>query len=368
MKALNSIISLFEEKDQSTLAKYAKLSGDEYYQAMLGFTYDISEQTAEYFSLFINHLVRSWKFDNNYVESKLVPEELSDIFNIAEDFIEGLGFEYHWNKKTLSDECLKEYQVFEEKLRKEGIEFSNIIINKAPNEMLDCLLDYGDYCEVFYFKNGEKKKLKTFNNKDKAKDYYRELLLAKPEYFLRKIHYKFEDDKVLAMHYAQVLNDEISYDILKNNIQLKDEKMAYDFSCFFWDMIDLVVEDYHANRTVAGVEPSDCEFLLHSIGGFVISSGYSYQWYREESTPERLEIATRLEADLKEADIDMSKVIINAEPQDGCYCFLDYGDYHQFTYQKDDEEHEPKESYKIRDFDKAIEFFKNWVIEELGKP
>lgn len=362
----NTIISLFSEVDQKRLFDYAVATGDEFQQAVLNFEQGVDgEYVAQEFSEFVKGFVNSWKSEHGMFDKDDIPEELSSLYNTARSYISGLGFEYHWNKSGLSKAQQEEYREFELKLRKEGIEFSNIVINKSPLDALDCLLDYGDYCEVFFFENGEKQQLRTFDDAKHAKEYYRQILLSKPEYFLRKIHYKWEDDKTLALHYAKVLEDEVSYDILKNSTQLTSEKMAYDFSCFFWRMVDLSAEDYHAKRTVAGLNPNDCEFLFHAIGGFVISSGYRYQWYRDESTAERLEAAANLKIELKEAGVDMSKIIINHEPQDDCYCFLDYGDHHDFFYQQDDEELKPEGSYKIRDFDEAIAYFKSWVKEKL---
>jgi len=364
-----TFLSLFNKTDQQRLVDYAELTGDKYRQDSLHFIIDadngISEYAAEDFSFFVKEFIDAWKNEHKRIDDEAVPDKLLNLHTSAKNYIEGLGFEYHWNKKRLSKDRTEKYRIFEEQLRKEGIEFSNIIINKSPIDRLDCFLDYGHYCEVFFFKDKEKQRLKTFSCSEKAKDYYRELLLSKPENFLRKIHYKWEDDKTLAMHYAKVLKDEISYDILKNNTQLTNEKMAYDFSCFFWRMVDLSAEDYHAKSSVAGLEASDCEFLFHAIGGFVVSSGYRYQWYREESTEKRLEAAVGLKKELEEAGIDMSKIIINHEPQNDCYCFLDYGDHHEFFYQQDGEELNPGDSYKIRDFNEAIAFFKGWVLESL---
>jgi len=364
----NTIISLFNQVDQKRLIDFTVATGDEFQRAALNFRRGADgEYAAEKFSRFVKLFVKDWKAKQGLLDDGRVPQELVNLYATAKDYISDLGFEYHWDKLGLSKQNEEEYRVFEEKLRKDGVEFSNIVINKSPIEGLDCFLDYGEHCEVFFFKDGEKRQLKTFDDSNEAKETYRQILLSKPEYFLRKIHYKWDDDKTLALHYAKVLGDEISYDILENNTQLTSEKMAYDFSCFFWQMIDLSAEDYHAKRKVAGLELNDCEFLFHSIGGFVISSGYSYQWYRDEGTPLRIEAVANLKVELEEAGVDMSKIIINHEPQDDCYCFLDYGDHHDFFYQQDDEELKPEGSYKIRDFDEAIAYFKNWVKEELLK-
>lgn len=58
----------------------------------------------------------------------------------------------------------------------------------------------------------------------------------------------------------------------------------------------------------------------------------------------------------------MRKIIINHEPQHGCYCFLDFGDHCDYFYYRDDEEEKPPRRAYTKDFSENVQYFKEWVL------
>ena len=366
MKPKITLLSVFSKEDQLILEKCATESDDEFHSAMLSFPSDMSVQVAQEFVNFVINIIPEY---TNHIINKsenIFPDELSSLYKTAKKLIEDLGFEYEWYKTELSEERELEYRDFYDDMCKKGIEFSNIVINKTPENKLEALLDYGGYTDVFYFEDNKKENLKRFNLYQEAIEYYQSLLLDKPHYYLRKVHYKNEEEKEAALYYAKELNDDVAYDILNNNTQITSEETAFHLSLFFWKMVDKSAEDYHSNFDMGNASYGIIEDLMNTIGGFVISSGYHYQWYREELSSDRVNAAKLLKNELIESGIDMTKVIINHEPKEKCYCFLDYGDYREIFYYLNDEEEPPEDMFRCKDFEESITYFKDWVLKRLG--
>jgi hypothetical protein len=93
------------------------------------------------------------------------------------------------------------------------------------------------------------------------------------------IEYKYDEEKIVALFLADVLQDELAKSIIqKGEVANPDE--ATHLSKFFWAMVSISAE--------GGVElPCDgssqywAEKLYNSIGGYLERAGHEAQWNEE---------------------------------------------------------------------------------------
>lgn len=93
------------------------------------------------------------------------------------------------------------------------------------------------------------------------------------------IPYKYPEEKIVAMTFASLLNDETTKLILtKDLVESKEE--AIHLSQFFWRMIEKSAE----GNVVLPCEGSSeywTEKLYNSIGGYLEKAGYGAEWDEE---------------------------------------------------------------------------------------
>ena len=93
------------------------------------------------------------------------------------------------------------------------------------------------------------------------------------------ITYKFEEEREIATHYANKLNDYTTIEILtRGEVNNSDE--ATCLSEFFWKMVDLSIDDETSGKElpwVAGTEFWN-EKIMNSFSGYLERVGYEKEW------------------------------------------------------------------------------------------
>ena len=97
------------------------------------------------------------------------------------------------------------------------------------------------------------------------------------------IEFRFEDEKQIAIYYAEQLKDELTLTILRSGI-VRNSEEAIHLREFFWKMVDLSVEDEKQKKQVLGyLKRESCmEGIMQSFRGYLISNGYEYEWNDDE--------------------------------------------------------------------------------------
>jgi len=93
------------------------------------------------------------------------------------------------------------------------------------------------------------------------------------------ISYKYPEEKLVAMTFASLLNDETTKLILtKDLVESKEE--AIHLSQFFWRMIEKSAE-VNVALPCEGSSEYWTEKLYNSIGGYLEKAGYGVEWDEE---------------------------------------------------------------------------------------
>lgn len=96
------------------------------------------------------------------------------------------------------------------------------------------------------------------------------------------IEYKFEEEKIVALQLADILQDERAKSLLKSgNITSKDD--ATYLSKFFWEMVTLSEEENRRSLDIPceGNAQFWTEKLYNTFGGYLDSIGYGNEWDKE---------------------------------------------------------------------------------------
>lgn len=93
------------------------------------------------------------------------------------------------------------------------------------------------------------------------------------------IKYRYEEEKIVALFLADVLQDELAKSIIqKGNVANADE--ATHLSKFFWAMVNISAEG-GVELPCEGSSQYWTEKLYNSIGGYLERAGYETQWNEE---------------------------------------------------------------------------------------
>lgn len=88
--------------------------------------------------------------------------------------------------------------------------------------------------------------------------------------------------KLIAIHYAESLNDKFVLALLENNGAVSDKTQATTLAKFYWAMLDQSAQDKENNIVV--LEESDLQYwmerLLNIIGGYMEGNGYGDIWQK----------------------------------------------------------------------------------------
>ena len=93
------------------------------------------------------------------------------------------------------------------------------------------------------------------------------------------IKYRYEEEKIVALFLADVLQDELAKSIIqKGDVANADE--ATHLSKFFWKMVNISAEG-EVELPCEGSSQYWTEKLYNSIGGYLERAGYETQWNEE---------------------------------------------------------------------------------------
>lgn len=90
------------------------------------------------------------------------------------------------------------------------------------------------------------------------------------------IVYKYPEEKIVALEFANLLNDEITKSILQKNI-VESHDEAVHLSKFFWRMIDESSKG-GVQLPCEGSSEYWTEKLYNTIGGYLEKAGYGAEW------------------------------------------------------------------------------------------
>jgi hypothetical protein len=93
------------------------------------------------------------------------------------------------------------------------------------------------------------------------------------------IPYKYPEEKIVALTFAALLNDEITTKILQADL-VKSREEAIHLSQFFWRMIEKSAEG-NVQLPCKGSSEYWTEKLYNSVGGYLEKAGYGAEWDEE---------------------------------------------------------------------------------------
>lgn len=95
------------------------------------------------------------------------------------------------------------------------------------------------------------------------------------------IKYRFEEEKEIILHYANILNDQKVCSIIALD-EVSNAEDALHLAKFFWTMVDLSVEDIEKGVSVCGHKDLEAwnEYIMDSLRAYLRSSGYANEWDR----------------------------------------------------------------------------------------
>ena len=93
------------------------------------------------------------------------------------------------------------------------------------------------------------------------------------------IPYKYPEEKIVALEFASLLNDEITKATLKKD-RVESREEAVHLSQFFWRMIEKSASD-NVQLQCEGSSEYWTEKLYNSIGGYLEKAGYAAEWDEE---------------------------------------------------------------------------------------
>lgn len=93
------------------------------------------------------------------------------------------------------------------------------------------------------------------------------------------IEYSYEEEKIVALHFATLLNNSKAEKILKAGVVTSSEE-ATILSKFFWEMINKSAEG-NIKLPCEGSSQYWTEKLYNTLGGYLENSGYEKEWNTE---------------------------------------------------------------------------------------
>ncbi|WP_020410183.1 hypothetical protein [Hahella ganghwensis] len=96
------------------------------------------------------------------------------------------------------------------------------------------------------------------------------------------IYYKFEEEKQIVLHYAHMMKDEKTIDII-NLGSVAGSEEAEHLSRFFWDMVGLSIIDSAKGVSVCGLQNVETwnEYIMESFRRYFHEHGFSDEWNRQ---------------------------------------------------------------------------------------
>lgn len=95
------------------------------------------------------------------------------------------------------------------------------------------------------------------------------------------IKYRYEEEKAIILHYAEILGDQKTHDIIESG-SVSNKADAVHLSEFFWKMVDQSVEDIDGGVAVCGQNDLEAwnEYIMDSLRAYLRNNGYAEEWDR----------------------------------------------------------------------------------------
>ena len=96
------------------------------------------------------------------------------------------------------------------------------------------------------------------------------------------IEYRYDEEKIIALHFADRLNDTTTKSIIEAGLVLSSEEATH-LSKFFWEMVNKSVEDRDLGLSLPcdGGAEYWTEKLYNSFGGYLEQAGFEAEWDKE---------------------------------------------------------------------------------------
>ena len=96
------------------------------------------------------------------------------------------------------------------------------------------------------------------------------------------ITYKYDEEKLAALYFADLLHDELARKIIEAGA-VSNSSEATHLSNFYWRMVDASVVFKRDKKPMpfAGSSEYWCEKLCYSLGGYLEDAGYEKEWDTE---------------------------------------------------------------------------------------
>ena len=93
------------------------------------------------------------------------------------------------------------------------------------------------------------------------------------------IEYRYDEEKIAALYFAELLDDHISKSILERG-DVSSSEEATHLSKFFWNMVNKSAEG-KIELPCEGSSEYWLEKLINSLGGYLERAGYEQEWNAE---------------------------------------------------------------------------------------
>ena len=96
------------------------------------------------------------------------------------------------------------------------------------------------------------------------------------------IRYRYDEEKLAALYFADLLNDRLIRKIIEAG-EVANSAEAIHLSKFYWRMIDasIIFEKFEKKLPFEGSSVYWCEKLANSLGGYLERAGYEKEWDAE---------------------------------------------------------------------------------------
>ena len=96
------------------------------------------------------------------------------------------------------------------------------------------------------------------------------------------IKYKFPEEKTIALHYANLMQNIEAKQIVENGF-VRDRHQALALTKFYWAMVDKSVKDQGVDLDIVKNEGVEfwMEYIFHTFNGYLVSNGYKSEWNTE---------------------------------------------------------------------------------------
>lgn len=95
------------------------------------------------------------------------------------------------------------------------------------------------------------------------------------------IDYKYPEEKIIVLHYANILNNANAKAIIDSGY-VNSSAQATTLKNFYWSMVDQAVKDHGKGIAIMETEGHEhwLEYIFHTFNGYLVSNGYEMNGMR----------------------------------------------------------------------------------------